>query len=41
MGLRPVDVAHAVRFLLTDEAAFIHGSVLDVDGGISHTRLRF
>lgn len=39
--VRPVDVAHAVRFLVTDEAAFIHGSVLDVDGGISHTRLRF
>jgi 3-oxoacyl-[acyl-carrier protein] reductase len=38
--VRPVDVAFAVRFLASDEAAFIHGIVLDVDGGISNTRLR-
>lgn len=35
---RPVDVAWAVRFLASDEADFIHGAVLDVDGGILATR---
>ncbi|HYZ02336.1 MAG TPA: SDR family oxidoreductase [Candidatus Binatia bacterium] len=38
--VRPVDIAYAVRFLASDEAAFIHGSTLDVDGGIAATRLR-
>jgi 3-oxoacyl-[acyl-carrier protein] reductase len=28
------DVAHAVKFLVSDEAAFITGHVLDVNGGI-------
>jgi 3-oxoacyl-[acyl-carrier protein] reductase len=28
------DVAHAVRFLASDEASFITGHVLDVNGGI-------
>ncbi len=37
--VRPVDVAYAVRFLVSDEAAFLHGSLIDVDGGIGHTRL--
>jgi 3-oxoacyl-[acyl-carrier protein] reductase len=30
----PVDVASAVRFLCSDEAAFITGEVLLVDGGL-------
>ena len=31
---RPEDVAHAVAFLLSDEAAFINGAMLAIDGGI-------
>ncbi|MBV7248982.1 SDR family NAD(P)-dependent oxidoreductase [Streptomyces sp. MW-W600-10] len=38
--VRPVDIAYAVRFLASDEAAFIHGATIDVDGGIAATRLR-
>lgn len=38
--VRPVDIAFAVRFLVSDEAAFVHGATLDVDGGISATRMR-
>jgi 3-oxoacyl-[acyl-carrier protein] reductase len=30
----PEDVAHAVRFLVSEEASFITGHVLDVNGGI-------
>ncbi len=30
----PDDIAHAVRFLASDEASFITGHVLDVNGGI-------
>ena len=30
----PEDVAHAVKFLVSDDAAFITGHVLDVNGGI-------
>ena len=30
----PEEVAHAVRFLVSDEAGFITGHVLDVNGGI-------
>jgi 3-oxoacyl-[acyl-carrier protein] reductase len=37
--VRPVDIAYAVRFLVSDEAAFVHGARLDVDGGITSTRL--
>jgi NAD(P)-dependent dehydrogenase (short-subunit alcohol dehydrogenase family) len=29
----PVAIANAAVFLASDEAAFIHGTVLDVDGG--------
>ena len=37
--VRPVDIAFAVRYLASDEASFVHGTVLDVDGGISSTRV--
>lgn len=30
----PEDVAHAIRFLVSDEAAFITGQVLGIDGGL-------
>ncbi|GMA31537.1 hypothetical protein GCM10025875_15290 [Litorihabitans aurantiacus] len=36
---RPIDIAHAVRFLSSDEAAYIHGTVLEVDGGIVAARV--
>ncbi|WIE66192.1 SDR family oxidoreductase [Curtobacterium sp. MCLR17_036] len=38
--VRPVDVARAVRWVVSDEAAFVHGGTIDVDGGIASTRLR-
>jgi acetoacetyl-CoA reductase/3-oxoacyl-[acyl-carrier protein] reductase len=31
----PLELAHAVRFLLADQAGYITGSVLTVDGGLS------
>ncbi len=37
--IRPGDVAQAVVFLVSDDASMIHGATLDVDGGISATRL--
>lgn len=37
--IRPVDVAFAVRYLAGDEAALVHGTVIDVDGGILNTRV--
>ncbi len=37
--VRPVDIAYAVRYLVSDEAAFVHGTVIDVDGGIASTRI--
>ena len=37
--VRPVDIAFAVRYLASDEALFVHGTVLDVDGGIANTRV--
>jgi NAD(P)-dependent dehydrogenase (short-subunit alcohol dehydrogenase family) len=32
---RPGEVARAVRFLLSDEASYVHGSYLVVDGGLT------
>ena len=29
----PDAIAHAAVYLASDEAAFVHGSVIDVDGG--------
>jgi NAD(P)-dependent dehydrogenase (short-subunit alcohol dehydrogenase family) len=29
----PSDIAAAVAYLASDDAAFVHGTVLDVDGG--------
>ncbi|MBG6056387.1 NAD(P)-dependent dehydrogenase (short-subunit alcohol dehydrogenase family) [Salinibacterium sp. CAN_S4] len=37
--VRPVDIAYAVRFLVSDDARFVHGIVLDVDGGISNIKV--
>ena len=37
--VRPVDIAWAVRYLVSDEGAFLHGTSIDVDGGIAATRL--
>ena len=36
--VRPVDVAFAVRWAVSDEASFVQGSIIDVDGGISSAR---
>lgn len=30
---RPIDVAHAVAFLLSDDAGFINGSIIHLEGG--------
>ncbi|CAM3843992.1 3-oxoacyl-ACP reductase FabG [Alicyclobacillus pomorum] len=32
---QPEDIAHAYLFLASDEASFIHGAVLSVDGGLT------
>lgn len=37
--VRPVDVAYAVRFAVSDEGRFIQGSSIDVDGGIVGARV--
>ncbi|NPD04856.1 SDR family oxidoreductase [Nocardioides sp. zg-1308] len=34
----PDEIAHAVAWLVSDEAAYIHGAVIPVDGGITATR---
>jgi len=36
--VRPDDIARAVRYLVSDDAAMVHGATLSVDGGISVTR---
>lgn len=37
--VRPIDIAYAVRYLVSEDAAFVHGTILDVDGGITATRV--
>ena len=37
--VQPADIAHAVAFLVSDEARMIHGITLYVDGGMTTTRL--
>ncbi|MER3453050.1 MAG: short-chain dehydrogenase, partial [Acidimicrobiia bacterium] len=31
----PADIARVVRFLLSDEAAYVHGAAIVVDGGMT------
>jgi len=38
-AVRPVDVAYAVRFVVSDEGRFVQGSSIDVDGGITGARI--
>lgn len=35
----PQDIAHAILFLASDEASYIHGETLHVDGGMICTRM--
>jgi len=35
---QPEQIAAAVAWVVSDEAAYLHGSVIDVDGGITATR---
>ena len=37
--VRPVDVAYAVRFAVSDEGRFVQGSSIDVDGGMTGARV--
>ena len=37
--VRPEEVAAMVTFVVSEDAGMIHGALLDVDGGISATRL--
>jgi NAD(P)-dependent dehydrogenase (short-subunit alcohol dehydrogenase family) len=37
--VRPEDIAKGVLYVVSDDAAMVHGITLDVDGGISATRL--
>ncbi len=37
--VRPLDIAYAVRWVVSDEAASVHGATFDIDGGIHATRL--
>jgi 3-oxoacyl-[acyl-carrier protein] reductase len=38
--VQPVDIARAVRWVVSDEAVFVNGGTIDVDGGIASTRMR-
>jgi 3-oxoacyl-[acyl-carrier protein] reductase len=38
--VRPLDIARAVRWVVSDEAVFVNGGTIDVDGGIASTRMR-
>ncbi|MFJ3380298.1 SDR family NAD(P)-dependent oxidoreductase [Curtobacterium sp. NPDC090217] len=38
--VQPVDIARAVRWVVSDDAAFVNGGTIDVDGGIASTRMR-
>jgi 3-oxoacyl-[acyl-carrier protein] reductase len=35
---QPVDMVGPVRFLLSDESAYVTGSIISVDGGLMHLR---
>ncbi|WP_354026904.1 SDR family NAD(P)-dependent oxidoreductase [Curtobacterium oceanosedimentum] len=37
--VQPVDIARAVRWVVSDQAAFVTGGTIDVDGGIASTRM--
>ncbi|MFL0389954.1 SDR family NAD(P)-dependent oxidoreductase [Curtobacterium sp. 179-B 9B NHS] len=37
--VQPVDIARAVRWVVSDHAAFVTGGTIDVDGGIASTRM--
>lgn len=37
--VQPVEIARAVRWVVSDQAAFFTGGTIDVDGGIASTRL--
>jgi NAD(P)-dependent dehydrogenase (short-subunit alcohol dehydrogenase family) len=34
----PAEVAHAVAFLASDRAVYLHGVILDVAGGLTRTQ---
>lgn len=38
--VQPLDIARAVRWVVSDEAGFVNGGTIDVDGGIASTRMR-
>jgi len=38
--VQPVEIARAVRWVVSDEAFFVNGGTIDVDGGIASTRMR-
>ncbi|MBE1878195.1 SDR family NAD(P)-dependent oxidoreductase [Myceligenerans pegani] len=40
VAVRPIDIARAVRYVVSDEGEFVFGATIDVDGGLIATRLR-